>query len=96
VFISICAAPRVDTSPRGVGAHGGSIHSRAVTAYTPKVSGRIDDLTVSAGAILQQFPDVANVERLVTVVNRAQATDPETRVCKHCKALKAGLKAIGR
>jgi hypothetical protein len=28
--------------------------------------------------------------------NRAEATDPETRVCKHCRALRAALKAIGK
>ena len=28
--------------------------------------------------------------------NRAHATDPETRVCKHCKALRAALKALGQ
>jgi hypothetical protein len=45
---------------------------RAVSAYVPHVPGRIDDLSVSAVALLQQLPGVARVERFVAVDQPAQ------------------------
>jgi hypothetical protein len=45
--------------------------AQAVAAYTPKLAGRLDDLTVPAADLLRQLPGVAEVEVLVRAAKPA-------------------------
>src|SRR5262249_9969003 len=70
---------------------------RAVVEYKPKVSGRLDDLTTSAEALLRQLPGVVQVDTSVSVARPSAriihlrdwhyvprdlyALDPEFTVC---------------
>jgi hypothetical protein len=49
----------------------------AVALYTPKTTGRLDDLTVPAELLLRQLPGVVNIE----VAVRADASFPAARRC---------------
>jgi hypothetical protein len=55
---------------------------------THQLKARVYDIDTKAEPWVCDCPDY--------MYNRAEARTPETRVCKHCKALQAALKQIGQ